>query len=389
MHALSRQEIELLAEKKLAGTISPLEEAMLDGWVQRAAPSEMRWRGEDKDEEAFRARLLARIRKDAAIGQPTRRIRIFMVAAAAAAAAVLLVIGAGLAYRYIAEKKGTLNTLAAAGEKIRDLPPGHNGAILTLGNGQKIVLDSASNGSVAVQGPLRLVKSNGVLAYEKSPDVGEHSGAGMINTMATPRGREFEIVLSDGTRVWLNAASSITYPSVFKGEVRKVSITGEAYFEVAKDEKHPFIVSVDGAEIAVLGTHFDVMAYSDERSVKTTLLEGSVKVTRASQAMIILPGQQASFPRHTTGINLKTVDALQSVAWVKGKLSLDNLDVRAVMRQVSRWYNVDVEFEGPVPEERFWGVINRNLNLSSVLNVMKASGINARLQDGVIIISAY
>lgn len=388
MHSLSRQEIELLAEKKLAGTITPVEEARLNAWVRRTAPSEMHWDGQDKDEEALRSRLLAGIREDAGIGNRVGRVRSFVIAAAAASV-VLLSIGGALAYRYIAGRNASSIALAAGEQKIRDLPPGHNGAVLTLGNGQKIVLDSANNGSVAVQGPLRLVKRNGVLAYEKSRGTQGHSGAAMINTMATPRGREFEIVLSDGTRVWLNAASSITYPSVFKDEVRKVSITGEAYFEVAKDEKHPFIVSVDGAEIAVLGTHFDVMAYSDERSVKTTLLEGSVKVTRASQAVIIAPGEQASFPRHTTGINIKAVDALQSVAWVKGKLSLDNLDIKAVMRQVSRWYNVNVEFEGPVPEERFWGVINRNVNLSSVLNVMKASGINARLQDGVIIISSH
>lgn len=386
MDHITQDQITVLAEKKLAGTITPEESSVLEAWVTRRTPDEWVWDGVDADETALRNRLLASIRKDAGIDKArgsVRRLRF-----ARAAAVISLVIGGALSYRYASTRKPDSARAVAASAAVKDLPPGHNGAILTLGNGHQIVLDSVTNGNVALQGTQKLVKRNGLLAYEKQPDRSVAAEGNLTNTLKTPRGREFEIVLSDGTRVWLNAASSITYPSVFTGGERKVTVTGEAYFEVAADEHHPFIVSVGRARIAVLGTHFDVMAYPDEKSVKTTLLEGSVKVISASGAVVVAPGQQAVLSPDSSLISLKKVNAAQSVAWVAGKLSLDNLGIEAIMREVSRWYDVDVRFEGPVPQERFWGVINRNVNLSSVLNVMNANGINARLENGEIVVSS-
>jgi ferric-dicitrate binding protein FerR (iron transport regulator) len=238
-----------------------------------------------------------------------------------------------------------------------------------------------------------LVKQNGLLIYEpavsgafrrKKGDMGPVA----YNTLTTPRGRQFQVVLSDGSKVWLNAASSITYPTAFTGTKREVSITGEAYFEIKNDARHPFIVAAEDEKITVLGTHFNVMAYPDEGQMKTTLVEGSVRISRGTEKVVITPGQQASFSPKTGHIAVMAVQTPEIIAWVSGKLSLNNLDISAIMRRLARWYNVDVEFEGPVPQGHFWGVINRNVNLSSVLSVMNANGIHAQLEGNKVIVSS-
>jgi hypothetical protein len=355
----------------------------------------MIWYSDDADELAFRTRLLERIKKDAGIGDllPEKRISYFWRYRWVAAAGIFLLIFGGLSYLLSFRKE-----ISSAGMPhrvaIQDIPPGHNGAILTLANGNKIVLDSADNGKIAVQGDHCIIKKKGQLAYEKviektpSKDAVNADKKVIYNTIATPRGRQFSIVLSDGSKVWLNAASSITYPTAFTGKERKVSITGEIYFEIARDSRHPFMVAAGAAEITVLGTHFDVMAYPDEKLLKTTLLEGSVKVSHGDQQVIITSGQQASFSPQADHINVTTVNTGQAVAWVEGKLSLNDLGIAAIMRRVSRWYNVDVEFEGPVPQGHYWGMINRDVSLSDILSVMRASGIEANLKGNKVIVSS-
>lgn len=395
MRQLTPEQIEFLVEKKLRGTILPEEQVLLDQWFNQKTEEHMVWYSDDPDEKALRQRLLKRIQEDTALSghqdaihrmQVWRRYRW-------SAAAILLLIAGYLGYLFIFDKNAAPIELAVEQKPaVQDIVPGHKGAILTLANGRKIVLDSAGNGHIAVQGGQQLVKQNGQLLYEKdagesSSKYGEANGMDLYNTMTTPRGREFQLVLSDGTRVWLNAASSITFPTAFSGKERKVNITGEAYFEVAQDSRHPFIVSAGAASITVLGTHFNVMAYADENGVKTTLLEGLVRVSGGDQQVTIKPGQQASFSARSERIRVTAVDASQSIDWVEGKLSLDNLDVAAIMRKISRWYNVDVEFKGPVSQAHFWGLINREVNLSEMLKVMQANGINVRLENNKIIVS--
>lgn len=396
MQSLTREKIELLVEKKLRGALTQEEQVLLDQWLNREPAEEMDWYSGDPDEQAFRERLLNRIRKSAGIpGHPATtdnipRIRRYRWAAAAA---IALLIAGGLSYLLFSGGGGATQVeIAGDGGRIQDVAPGHQGAVLTLANGNRIVLDSTGNGEIAVQGNRRLVKKNGQLVYENqaggAPSNGRSpAGADIYNTMTTPRGREFRLVLSDGTKVWLNAASSITYPTAFTGKERSVSVTGEAYFEVAEDSRRPFIVSVGEASITVLGTHFDVMAYPEEEEVRTTLLEGSVRINRGTQKVVIRPGQQASFPALSGHIKVEEVDAGQATAWIDGKLSLDNLGVEAIMREISRWYDVDVTFEGKIPDERYWGLINRNVNLSDMLKVMRATGINAGLSGHKIIVS--
>lgn len=396
MESLSREYLEFLVEKRLSGTISPKERELLDQWINQEPEGQMIWLSDDEDEKAFRERLLKRIKKNAGIRDDeigTKGMSTLRRYRRQAAAAVLLLIGGSLAYVLLT--RTNINPVGRFSQKltIQDAPPGYQGAVLTLANGDKILLDSTGNGKVAIQGHSLLVNNSGQLAYEEatgsaaSSSMAHADGKQIFNTLETPRGREFRIVLSDGSKVWLNAASSITYPTSFTGE-RKVTVTGEAYFEIAQDSRHPFVVSVGDAKVTVLGTHFDLMAYGDEKLVRTTLLEGAVRVSHGHKQVVIAPGQQASFSMQSEGIDVAVVDAKQAVAWIDGKLSLDNLDVETIMKKISRWYDVDVVFDGTPSDHRYWGVINRDVNLSDMLKVMKATGINASFKNNKIIVTS-
>lgn len=391
MASLRLDKITLLAEKKLSGVITPEEQKLLDEWLNQEPGEQVMWNSEDVDETALRERLLSRIKEDANIpGDADAMGRIGVLRRYRWMAAAVLLLFMTTAYFLSQRRQRAPAAIAQQDNPVQQILPGHSGAILTLANGQRIVLDSAANGTIAIQGAGRLVKHNGELSYEKRDQAGRRPyahGRVAFNTLTIPRGRKFRIILADGTQVWLNAASSITYPTAFTGGNRSVTVTGEAYFEVAKDAGHPFIVSVGSARITVLGTDFNVMAYPDEKLVKATLLEGSIKVSRADKQVIIAPGQQASFAAASGDIQVKEVQADQAIAWVHGKLSLNNLGVEEIMRQISRWYDVDVEFTGPPSTARFWGLINRDVNLSEMLKVMRANGIDAHLQGRKVIVS--
>jgi transmembrane sensor len=262
----------------------------------------------------------------------------------------------------------------------KDVPPGKTGAILTLADGSTIVLDSAKQGALAKQSGTRIVKTaTGALTY----DVTELPASAEIawNTITTPRGAQYEIVLPDGTHVWLNAATTLKYPVAFpQGADRKVILSGEAYFEVSNSEQAPFKVAVSShnndGNVTVLGTRFNIMAYEDESAVRTTLLEGAVMVSRAGNSKKLTPGQQAIFPSeaaHT--ILVENTDTEIAIAWKKGFFRFDQRRLPAIMRQISRWYDVDIAYEGKVPEIVFGGGIDKNLPLSRILNALEKYGI--------------
>ncbi len=255
--------------------------------------------------------------------------------------------------------------------------PGNNKATLTLGNGSKIILDSVANGAITQQGITKVLKVNGgLLQYEANNS--ENTVA--YNTLSTPRGGQYQIVLADGTTVWLNAASSLKYPTVFKGSERNVELTGEAYFEVAKNAAMPFIVQVDaplgdgGTKVQVLGTHFNINSYNDEEVTKTTLLEGSVKISNKTNNILLVPGQQAITKLNGDNINVANVDAAEAIAWRYGRTSFTNENVKEIMRQVSRWYDVDVVYQGNISNRTFTGGISRTADISEVLNALKLNG---------------
>ncbi|MBO9632911.1 MAG: FecR domain-containing protein [Chitinophagaceae bacterium] len=302
------------------------------------------------------------------------------------AAAAVVVMAVGLTYWL----SGTDTTkLKQAGETVaqKEVPPGKDGAILTLADGSTVVLDTMGNGLVARQNGSHVVLENGKITYYSETA----SQAMVYNTMTTPRGRQFNLTLPDGTRVWLNAESSLRFPTAFTGDDRKVEVSGEAFFEVAQMKDKPFRVSItNGPEVEVLGTTFNVNAYADEPSINTTLLEGSVKVVAKvnpelnGNTVVLKPGQQAQSEAGSgKGLRIKHVDLDEVVAWKEGAFSFNDADLKTVMRQLCRWYNVDVEYAGELPEMKpFTGKMGRSLPLADVLAELKDYDVKFRIEGG-------
>lgn len=283
------------------------------------------------------------------------------------AAAALIIIAAGT-YTWRHAKQHAANLPEATATKSKqDIPPGTNGAILSFSNGKTIVLDTARNGLL-----LDGVTKNGGSVQISGSSV-EYA------TLTTPRAKQQQLVLHDGTKVWLNAASSIRFPSSFVTGKREVEITGEAYFEVAKDAAKPFIVHVGASSIQVLGTHFNVMAYSNEQSLQTTLLEGSVKFMSGTKSVLLKPGQQSQLTGGNQVTVVPDVDVEMAVAWKNGKQAFSKSGIQAIMRQVERWYDVDIVYEGEVTKRTFSGDIARSANLSELLKLLEANNIHCVL----------
>jgi hypothetical protein len=251
-----------------------------------------------------------------------------------------------------------------------DVTPGGRKAILTLANGSTIVLDDAQNGTLAQQGNTKVIKLNGKLDYNAS---GSSAKEILYNTITTPRGGQYQIELPDGSQVWLNAASSLRFPTAFAGKERRVEITGEAYFEVAKNKSMPFIVKVNNSEVQVLGTHFNIMAYDDEGVLKTTLLEGSVKFSCNNLNKLLSPGQQSNLTSDGSIKVLSNVDVDDVMAWKNGVFNFNDASIESVCRQLARWYNVDIVYSGTI-DDLFYAKIPRNTNLSKVLDLLQRTG---------------
>ncbi len=277
-------------------------------------------------------------------------------------------------------------TVLPSKEIMNDFAPGGNRAILTLGNGETIILDSAENGALSTQGGTAVLKlADGKIAYEGSHE--NNSKKIVYNTISTPTGGQYNLTLSDGSKVWLNAESSLKFPASFAGEDRMVELIGEGYFEIAHNEEKPFHVSVNNAIVEVLGTHFNINAYSNENSLKTTLLEGSIKVIKGSQNVIIEPGQQVVINNASNSINInKLVNLEEAVAWKNGLFQFNNLDMQEVMNQLGRWYGMNVIFDEDAPLKRITGKIYRNKNASEVFKVLEKLDVHFKLEGNTVII---
>ena len=251
-----------------------------------------------------------------------------------------------------------------------DVSPGGDKATLTLADGSSIVLDDAQNGILAQQGSSKIIKVGGKLLYDPT---NMNSREIVYNTISTPNGGQYQLELPDGSLVWLNATSSIHFPTSFVGKERRVEITGEAYFEVAKNRDMPFVVTVNGAEVQVLGTHFNINAYSDEDNVKTTLLEGSVKFVSGASINMLKPGQQSQLASNGMIKVLSNVDVEEVVAWKNGMFEFENAGIETVMRQLSRWYDVEIEYKGKT-DDLFIAEMRRNIKLSDALKALELTG---------------
>lgn len=284
-----------------------------------------------------------------------------------AAAAMLIMIAGGLLY---VQQRSPENLTANVYKN--DVAPGGNKALLILADGSKISLDEAANHQLATQSGIRITKTGtGQLVYATADQT--KTAASSLNTISTPRGGQYQVTLADGTKVWLNASSSLTYPSGFANtKQRQVTLKGEAYFEVAKDKLHPFFVKTDRQTVKVLGTHFNISSYEDDKITKTTLLEGLVSVNPiGKEEQIIHPGQQAVL--NGGDIAVKEANTEEAMAWKNGYFRFNDEDIKSVMRKLSRWYSIDVQYEGEVSVEGFTGKISRFKPISEVLNALEST----------------
>jgi len=264
------------------------------------------------------------------------------------------------------------------------IKPGGNHAVLTMADGSTIVLDTAQNGNI-VGGYSQIKKQGALLVYDGSK-ASKQGSLVTYNTLSTPRGGQYQLVLPDGSKVWLNASSSIHFPTTFVGNERNVELTGEAYFEITKNKEKPFHVNVNGMQVEVLGTHFDINAYSDEDAIKTTLLEGSVKIKSGWRSTLLEPGQQGLLEKNDNNVKIKKVDVNEVMAWKNGLFQFEGTDIKTIMREISRWYDVEIEYAGKVPERRFEGKISRDAQLSDVLKILQLSNVKFSVQGKKIIV---
>lgn len=288
----------------------------------------------------------------------------------AAAAAVLITLSAGIIF-YTAHRSNEIAESAYA-RHLNDIAPGKNKAVLTLADGTEIDLNAKANGLLASQQNMKIVKTaDGSLKYEGDATKSGVAASGM-NTITIPRGGQYQVVLPDGSKVWLNAASSLSYPAVFTGNKREVELKGEAYFEITHDAKKPFSVRSAGQVVKVLGTHFNISSYPAEAPVKTTLLEGSIALSETGTARthMLHPGQQATLSN--AGLTLKDVDTEESIAWKNGLFLFRNTELKTLIYQLERWYDVDITYD-QLPDKRFYGRISRDVKLSNVLNMLEVT----------------
>jgi transmembrane sensor len=364
----SEKRLNELESKWMDGSISDDEAREYAGWYNE---------GQDNlveipesfaiSKEAHAKRMLTAIRP-----KKSRKISIYFTVSIAAM--FLIVISIWL-FEQQSLKLDNKNQTQATRFK-NDVAPGHNGAVLTLSNGQKIILDSTGNGLVTIDGNAKVIKKEGALRYDAKPINPSALASMAYNTLATDKGRKWQLTLPDGTMVWLNAASSIRFPLSFIGKERLVEITGEAYFEVKHNGKQPFRVKVENQTIEDIGTSFNVNSYKEEGSIKTTLLEGSIKIEIANTSLvsILKPGQQAEISQANNfdpHIRIRPDEDMdETMAWKNGNFSFRNADINSIMRQVSRWYDVDISYEGTI-RDTFVADISQKEPISKLLKLLE------------------
>jgi len=365
---MQKQNAKELLEKYTAGLCSDEEKAMVENWYL-TLPDNGSYPDADQIERSKKEVWdLLQVERDNL--QPTQEHKFHYSRWIGVAAALLVVLGISF-YFY------SFNSPLAFHEKklaVHDIAPGGNRATLILANGKKILLDSASNGLIAQESGIVISKTaDGQLLYTVSS--AESINPLAFNTIVTPKGGQYQVALPDGTKVWLNASSDLKFPAAFGTRGRRVELSGEAYFEVAKNALRPFKVITDKQEVEVLGTHFNINSYADEGNTKTTLLQGSVKVSSPAFQLtkILRPGQQSVVSSQT--IEVKTVDIDEVMGWKNGLFIFNNENLESIMRKVSRWYNVTVEYQDEsVKSDAFGGSVSRFGNVSEILRMLEITG---------------
>ncbi|NIG53839.1 FecR domain-containing protein [Chitinophaga sp. Cy-1792] len=377
---MNRNEAQSLLQKYLENRCTPEEQAAVEQWYNTLL-TDYDWKLEGEELVDAQQNLKQKIDREIGWQQPV--VPLYRRAWLRYAAAILLLAGISTWLFFPKQHTGSHpGTLAP----IADIQPGTNKATLTLANGKTLLLSQQRNDSVAMQGNTRISqRSGGLLVYNAGSNM---QATAEYNTLTTPKGGQYQLMLPDGSRVWLNAMSTVRFPTRFSGKERRIIITGEAFFDIAPDKNQPFIVSANNTDITVLGTIFNVSAYPDDNTLKTTLLQGKVSVS-SSNTVILSPGQQAvSNPangKQTIKI-IANADTEQATAWMNGYFQFKQASVKEVMQQVSRWYDVEISYEGPLPDKKFSGEISRSSKLSEVLAGLAISGINTKTQGNKVII---
>ncbi|WP_255486825.1 FecR family protein [Mucilaginibacter sp. SP1R1] len=365
---ITKNEFLALYEKYNNGLCTPAEKELLDNYRDEISLLEDGWDNDLAKEDDVHNRIWQKLSDSRKIVKlPERKVNKYRWLQVAAILLIALFAGLLLVEKYkTASAPITLSTKT----KPLDILPGGNKAYLTMADGSRIILNDAKNGNLVSKPGITVSKTqNGTLVYSfsKAPATAEPE----FNTITTPRGGQYQIVLEDGTKVWLNAASSIRFPQAFTGKQREVELSGEAYFEVAKNKAKPFIVQANGTQIQVLGTHFNINAYNDDNNITTTLLEGSVRMTSGASVVMLIPGQQGVAVKSGEAIKISTADMQQTMAWKNGLFVFHDANIVDIMKQVSRWYDVDVEYQGDVQNNEFGGTISKYKNITDLLNIME------------------
>lgn len=363
------------------GTATPEERRFVEAYDALLAAREGEEDSSSQDPDTLTEEMLAEAwarigRRETGAPAGGARIRRLGIAAAAAVLLALALVGIVL-YREAPKTAPSRSALVSADPAPETIHPGSNRAVLTLAGGKQILLDSARTGLMARQGSTRIVQLNGgQLAFEGGQRGGDGAGGvPQYNNITTPPGGQYKVTLPDGTAVWLNASSSLDFPAAFTGNDRRVRLHGEAYFEVAGDPGKPFIVEADDLRIRVLGTHFDIAAYGDERTIRTTLSEGMVQVSARGESHVLRPGEQAGMDRTTGDFRIAAVNVDQALAWKNGLFYFDNTNIRVIMREVARWYNAEIVYEtSDFTHKNFSGVVSRYSEVDALLKRLELTG---------------
>lgn len=374
-----------LLQRYRLGTCSEEEKEQVEGWYNERR-NDIYNPLTEAEEEIVGARIYSNVQEVLTSATDERVIPIWRKKRTWWVAAGTMMLMATAGYILLTHKDPVPGIVQTPKPETRPVMPGGNKALLTLGDGSVIVLDSAANGAISQQGKtIVMKKQDGQLIYES-----QHNGnqdAVAWNTISTPRGGQYQVVLPDGTKVWLNAVSSLRFPAGFTGKERVVELTGEAYFEVNHNNL-PFIVDIisvngrpGGGRVQVLGTHFNIKAYLDESTVRTTLLEGSVDMTSTGSHFVLKPGQQAQLHKRSGSMSLdEHADVEEAVAWKEGRFVFKDASVETVMREIARWYDVEIVYAGKVPTENFEGEIPRNSSIQEVFKILELSKVHCKIE---------
>ncbi len=390
-HTASKAELDelfnIISEEKYRKSI---EAELHNKWMQQPENEQMKF--DLLSEQDVLKDILTKNQADEILSPP--KIHFFQKYWQRIAAAAVIILTAGI-YYYSNTPRTDKSILAFTNDTATNIiKPGGQKAILTLADGSTIVLDDTFNGKLATEGNNNIIKRNGELIYDASNGSQTHhnnNSEEIYNTMSTPKGGQYKLRLPDGSRVWLNAESTIKYPVVFNNKQRNVTISGEAYFEVITDKNRKFSVNVSGTVTEVLGTNFNVSGYTDEDAIKITLLQGAVKVAKPnaksnSDAKILKPGQQAGWNIKTEELTVHEADLDAVMAWKNGLFQFNGDDIVSIMKKISKWYDVEISYAGKIPQGHYNGIVSRSSDLQTVLKILEESGLHFNIEGKKLIV---